>query len=466
MNAPKSNLRPETLRWQRLDREHHLHPFTNAAALGAKGARVITHAEGVYLWDSEGQKLLDGMAGLWCVNVGYGRKELADVAHRQMMELPYYNTFFQTTTPPAVELSAKLAEITPPGFNMTFYAGSGSEANDSIAKLVRYYWNRMGKPERKTIISRRFGYHGVTMAAASMSGLTPMHPQFDLPLPGFTHIDPPYWYGEGGDMDPDEFGLLRARKLEEKILEIGQDKVAAFIAEPIQGAGGLIIPPKTYWPEINRICEKYGLLLIADEVICGFGRTGQWFGSDTFGIKPDFMTLAKGITSGYVPLGAVMVGERPAKVFWEANEELVHGFTYSGHPLACAVALENIAIIEREKLVERAGQDVGPYFQKRLRELTDHPLIGEVRGVGLIAGLEIVKNKKTRERFPSARDVGTHCRNHCFENGLVMRAVRDTMVLAPPLVITRAQVDELVEKARLCFDLTARDLRAEGLWQG
>lgn len=462
----QSNLKPETQRWQQLDRQHHIHPFTDYAALAAKGARVITHGEGIYLWDSEGQRLLDGMAGLWCVNVGYGRKELADAAHRQMMELPYYNTFFQTTTPPAVELAAKLAELTPPGFNMVFYASSGSEANDSIVKLVRYYWNRMGKPERKTIISRRYGYHGVTLAAASLSGLTPMHPQFDLPLSGFLHIDPPYWYGEGGDMDPDEFGLVTARKLEQKILEVGQDKVAAFIGEPIQGAGGLIIPPKTYWPEINRICDKYGVLLIADEVICGFGRTGQWFGSDTFGIKPDFMTLAKGISSGYVPLGAVMVGERPAKVIAEANEELVHGFTYSGHPVACAVALENIAILEREKLVDHVGQDIGPYFQRRLRELGDHPLIGEVRGVGLIAGMEIVKDKARRTHFDRSLDVGTRCRNHCFENGLIMRAVRDVMVLAPPLIITHAQVDELVEKARHCLDLTARDLKAEGVWTG
>jgi putrescine aminotransferase len=454
---------PNTRRWQDLDRRHHVHPFTDFAALAAKNVRVITRAEGVYVWDSEGRKLLDGMSGLWCVNVGYGRQELADAARRQMMELPFYNSFFQTTTPPTAELAAKLAEITPEGLNLAMFCNSGSEANDSVVKLVRYFWNRKGEKNRKTIISRQFGYHGVTMAAASLSGLTPMHTQFDLPLPGFAHIEAPYWYAQGGKLSPDEFGRHAARALERKIQELGPENVAAFIGEPIQGAGGLIVPPDSYWPEIQRICRDYGILLVADEVICGFGRTGRWFGSDTFGIKPDLMVLAKGLSSGYVPIAAVMIGERVGEVITGAHEELVHGFTYSGHPAACAVALENIRVIEDEKLVERAGGSIGAYFQRRLREFASHPLIGEVRGTGLIAGMEMVADKETKRSFERKHDIGTMCRNHCFENGLVMRAVRDIMVLAPPLVIGEAEIDELMDKARHCLDLTLADVRRLGL---
>jgi putrescine aminotransferase len=455
--------RRDTARWQELDRLHHIHPFTDFAALAAKKVRVITRAKGVYVWDSEGRKLLDGMAGLWAVNVGYGRKELADAAHRQMMDLAYYNSFFQTTTVPTAELAAKLAAIAPDGLDLAMFCNSGSEANDSVVKLVRYFWNRQGQPKRKTIISRRFGYHGVTLASASMSGLTPMHPQWDLPLPGFVHIQAPYWYGEGGDMSPDEFGIHAAKALELKIQELGPETVAAFIGEPVQGAGGLIVPPATYWPEIQRICSTYGVLLIADEVVCGFGRTGRWFGSDTYGIKPDLLVMAKGLSSGYIPIAAVMVGERLGEVIANAGEELVHGYTYSGHPTACAVALENIAIIEREQLVERAGGEIGDYFQARLRELADHPLIGEVRGLGLIAGMEIVADKAMRRHFAKPGEVGLICRNHCFENGLIMRAVRDIMVLSPPLIISRGEIDEIVEKARHCLDLTLADVERQGL---
>ncbi len=443
---------------QESDAAHHLHPFTDHQGLARKGVRVITRADGVYLWDSEGHQLLDAMSGLWCVNVGYGRKELDETAARQMTELPYYNTFFQTTHPPVVALSDKLVQVAPAGLDLVSYAGSGSEANDSIAKLVRYYWNLQGQPRKKTIISRHLAYHGVTMAAASMSGLAPMHPQFDLPLPGFAHIAAPYWYGEGGDLSPEDFGRKAAGALERKLLELGPETVAAFIGEPIQGAGGVIIPPDSYWPEIQRICAAYDILLIADEVICGFGRTGAWFGSDSFGIKPDFMTLAKGLTSGYLPMAAVLMGGRVAAAFRAAGEELVHGFTYSGHPVAAAVALRNIEILEDEGLVERAGREIGPYLQARLKELEAHPLIGEVRGRGMIAAMEIVEHKPSRAHFDPRRGAGMICRNHCFENGLVMRAVRDTMVLAPPLTITRAEVDLLIERAAKCLDLTQRDL--------
>jgi putrescine aminotransferase len=296
------------------------------------------------------------------------------------------------------------------------------------------------------------------MAAASLSGLTPMHPQFDLPLPGFVKVPTVYWYGFGGDKDPNAYGLEVARKLEEKILELGADKVASFSAEPVHGAGGLMFPPDSYWPEIQRICKKYDVLLHVDEVITGFGRTGNWFGCETFGISPDIMSLAKGISSGYQPISAVALGKRVGDAIATANEELVHGFTWSGHPVACAVSLKNLEILEREKIVERVRDDIGPYFQEAVRTLASHPLVGEVRGKGLLAAIELVKDKGKREFFDKDLDVGTQCRNHCFSNGLVMRAIRDTMVLAPPLIVTREEVDEIVRLARLCFDLTARDL--------
>lgn len=456
--SSKAATHNQTKHWQALDAAHHMHPFTETRALNAKGVRVITKADGINLWDSEGHKLIDGMSGLWCVNVGYGRTELAEAAYEAMKQLPYYNLFFQTTNPAATELAAKLASLLPAGLNRIFFANSGSEANDTALKMIRYYWNLQGRPQKKIHISREYAYHGVTMAAASLSGLTPMHPQFDLPLPGFEKVPTAYWYMFGGDKDPDAYGLEVARKLEEKILELGADRVASFSAEPIHGAGGLLFPPDSYWPEIQRICKKYDVLLHLDEVITGFGRTGNWFGAQTFNITPDLMSLAKGISSGYQPISAVALGPRVGDAFATANEEFVHGFTWSGHPVACAVSLKNIEIIEREKLVERVHDDIGPYFQAKIRTLADHPLVGEVRGIGLLGAIELVKDKKKREFFPSDTNVGTLCRNHCFANGLVMRAIRDTMVLAPPLIVKREEVDEIVRLARRCFDLTASDL--------
>jgi putrescine aminotransferase len=447
-----------TKHWQELDALHHIHPFTQTNALNRKGVRVIVKADGINLWDSEGHKLIDGMSGLWCVNVGYGRTELAEAAYEAMKTLPYYNSFFQTTNPYATELAAKIASFLPAGLSRIVFANSGSEANDTALKLIRYYWNLQGKTQKKIHISREYAYHGVTMAAASLSGLTPMHPQFDLPLPGFDKVPTVYWYGLAGGKDPNEYGLEVARKLEEKILELGPDRVASFSAEPVHGAGGLMFPPDSYWPEIQRICRKYDVLLHIDEVITGFGRLGEWFGSQAFGIAPDVMTLAKGISSGYQPISAVALGPRMGDALTTANEELVHGFTWSGHPVACAVSLKNLEIIEREKLVDRVRDDIGPYFQAKIRELQSHPLVGEVRGKGLLGAIELVKDKGKRAFFDRDMDVGTQCRNHCFANGLVMRAIRDTMVLAPPMIVKREEVDEIVRIARRCFDLTAKDL--------
>lgn len=451
-----------TSEWQALDAAHYIHPFTDHAALSKKGTRVITRAEGVYLYESGGRRILDGMSGLWCVNLGYGRRELADAAYRQMQELPYYNSFFQVAHPPAIELARLLSEVTPPQFKHVFFTGSGSEANDTVVRTVRHYWNVLGQPERTVIISRHNAYHGSTMAGASLGGMKPMHEQGGLPIPGIVHIRQPYWFAEGGDLSREEFGLVAARALEEKILQIGPEKVAAFIGEPIQGAGGVIIPPSTYWPEIQRIVDKYGILLIADEVICGFGRTGRWFGSEYFGIRPDLMPIAKGLSSGYLPIGGVMVGDRVAEVMTTKAGEFNHGFTYSGHPVACAVACAAIKILRDERIVERVNDDVGPYLQRRWQELASHPLVGEARIVGLIGALELVKDKSRRQGFPDPGEVGVICRDLCIANGLVMRAVRDTMIIAPPLVITHGQIDELVEKARLALDQTQQELQRQG----
>jgi putrescine aminotransferase len=439
---------------QELDKDHHLHPFTDHKDLHKKKSRIITRADGVYIYDADGRKILDGMSGLWCVNAGYGRDELVDAAAAQMRELPYYNNFFQCAHPPAIELATLLKEVSPPQFNRVFFAGSGSEANDTIVRLVRRYWDLLGQPERHTIISRKNAYHGSTVAAASLGGMKAMHQQGGLPIPGIVHVDQPYWFGSDRSLSPDEFGLLAARSLENKINELGADKVAAFIAEPIQGAGGVIIPPDSYWPEVQRICDEYGIPLISDEVITGFGRLGEWFGADYFGIKPDLMPFAKGVTSGYLPLGGVMISDRIADVLIDKGGEFYHGYTYSGHPAACAVAIANVRILQRENLVERIKNDIGPYLQERWQKLGDHPLVGEARMVGLMGALELVKSKETLERFDEKQGVGTICRDFLVDNGLVMRAVGDTIVAAPPFVLTHEEADELIEIAWRCLDLT------------
>lgn len=447
---------------QALDSAHYMHPFTAHGELAEKGARVMVKGEGIYLWDSEGKKLLDGMSGLWCINVGYGRKELADAAYKQLLELPYYNSFFNTTTIPPVQLAKLLAEVTPPQFRHVFYAGSGSEGNDTIFRMVRWFWDLEGQPQRKVIIGRKNAYHGSTVCGTSLGGMSGMHEQGDLPIPGIAHIEQPYWFDLARDTDKDEFGLQAAGWLETKILELGPDKVAAFIGEPVQGAGGVIIPPATYWPEIQRICDKYGILLIADEVITGFGRTGNWFGCVTFGFKPDFINFAKGVTSGYVPLGGVMVGERVARVVIEKGSDFNHGYTYSGHPVACAVAIENIHIIQREKLVERVRDDTGPYLKQKFEGLKDHPLVGEAETCGLMAGLVLVKSKKPVTMFDPKLAVGMVCRGHMFGNGMIMRAVGERMIIAPPLIMTRAQIDEMIDLIRFCLDATLSDLQGRG----
>ncbi|MBY4833709.1 aspartate aminotransferase family protein [Burkholderia dolosa] len=448
-----------TADYRALDAAHHIHPFSDMGALNRAGSRVIVKADGVYLWDSDGNKIIDGMAGLWCVNVGYGRKELADAAYRQLQELPYYNTFFKTTHPPVIELSAMLAEVTPPGFDHFFYCNSGSEGNDTVLRVVHQYWRVQGKPQKKYVISRRNGYHGSTIAGGTLGGMGYMHEQMPSKVEHVVHIDQPYYFGEAQPGEtPEAFGLARARQLEAKILELGAENVAAFIGEPFQGAGGVIFPPSTYWPEIQRICRKYDVLLVADEVIGGFGRTGEWFAHQHFGFEPDLITMAKGLTSGYVPMGAVGIHARVARPIID-NGEFNHGLTYSGHPVAAAVAVANLKLLRDEGIVERAKHDTGPYFQALMRDtFAHHPIVGEVHGHGLVASLQLAEAPAERRRFANGGDVGTICRDFCFNGNLIMRATGDRMLLSPPLVISRNEIDELVSKAKQAVDATARQL--------
>jgi len=455
---------PSTEDMQASDAAHHLHPFTDMAQLNKRGARIITEANGIYLHDSEGNKLLDAMAGLWCVNIGYGRKELAEAAYRQMKELPYYNTFFMTSHPPVIALAEKIASLTPGDLNRVFFSSGGSDANDTNIRMVRHYWASLGKPDKKVIIGRKNGYHGSTVGAASLGGMAGMHAQGGLPIPDITHIDQPYWYAEGGDLSPEEFGLKTARALESEIERLGEDRVAAFIAEPVQGAGGVVIPPATYWPEIQRICDAHEILLIADEVICGFGRTGNWFGSQTFNIRPDIITIAKGLSSGYQPIGGSVVREEIAQVLEHKGGEFTHGYTYSGHPVAAAVALENLRIMQEEKIVENVRDVAAPHLAARWKELAEHPLVGEARTLGMLGALELTPDASARAPFGGpAGEIGTLCREICFANGLIMRHVGDLMIVSPPLVMTNGEIDEMADIAWKCLDQTHVEAKKRGL---
>ncbi|SDC73951.1 aspartate aminotransferase family protein [Ruegeria marina] len=452
-----------TAELQALDAAHHMHPFSANTELGREGVRVITRAKGVWLTDSEGEEILDGMAGLWCVNIGYGREELAEVAARQMRELPYYNTFFKTTHVPVIALAQKLAELAPGDLNHVFFSSGGSDANDTNIRLVRTYWQNKGQPDRNVIISRKNAYHGSSVGSSSLGGMAGMHAQGGI-IPNIHHINQPNWWAEGGDMTPAEFGLARARELEEAILELGQDRVAAFIAEPVQGAGGVIVAPDTYWPEIQRICDKFGILLIADEVICGFGRTGNWFGSQTLGIRPHIMTVAKGMSSGYVPIGASIICDEVAEVI--GMEEFNHGYTYSGHPVAAAVALENLRILEEEKIIDHVRDVAAPYLKQKWESLLVHPLVGEAKIVGMMGSIALTPDKGTRAKFAAeAGTVGYICRERCFKNNVIMRHVGDRMIISPPLVITPAEIDEMFVRIHKSLDEAHAEILERGLFR-
>lgn len=439
---------------RKLDIEHHLPAQANYGELVALGgSRIITHAEGSTIYDGEGNAILDGMAGLWCVNVGYGRDELVKAAAQQMQELPFYNTFFKTATPPTVMLATKLAEKLGGKLQHVFFNSSGSEANDTVMRMVRHYWTVSGQPKRQIFISRWNAYHGSTMAGASLGGMKHMHPIGGLPIPGVEHVMQPYRFNEGFGEDEEAFGARAAQEIEDRILRVGPENVAAFIGEVVQGAGGVIIPPKGYWKRVEAICRKYGILLVVDEVITGFGRLGSWFGFQHFDLKPDLVPMAKGLSSGYLPISAVGVSSDIVKVLREKGGEFVHGYTYSGHPVAAAVALKNLEIIEREGLVERVRDDIGPYFAKAIARLNEDPLVGETRSLGLIGAVEIVSKKGTNERFTGKEGkAGPIVRDACIRNGLMVRGIRDSIVMCPPLIITHAEIDRMV-------DIIGRSLR-------
>ncbi|WP_445003241.1 aspartate aminotransferase family protein [Halomonas mongoliensis] len=441
--------------YQALDRAHYLHPFTDFKALGEEGSRIIERAEGVYIHDAEGNRILDGMAGLWCVNLGYGREELVAAATEQMRQLPYYNSFFKTAHPPAIRLAETLCRLAPAHLNHVFFTGSGSEANDTVLRMVRRYWALKGRPEKQWVIGRHNAYHGSTVAGVSLGGMASMHAQGGPRVPKIAHVRQPYWFQEGrpAGQDPEAFGRECALALEVKIQELGEEQVAAFIAEPVQGAGGAIIPPASYWPAVKAVLARYDILLVVDEVICGFGRLGEWFGSVHYDLEPDLMPIAKGLSSGYLPIGGVLVGDRVAETLIEEGGEFFHGFTYSGHPVCAAVAQRNLELLEAEGVVERVRDEIGPYLARRWKALEAHPLVGEARSLGLIGALELV-DPESGERFDESLGVGTLCRDLCFAGGLVMRSVGDTMIISPPLVISPAEIDELIEKAHRALDAT------------
>lgn len=445
--------------YQASDAAHHLHAFVDQKALNAEGPRVMVRGEGVHLWDNDGKRYLDGMSGLWCTNVGYGRKELVDAAATQMKELSYYNMFFHTTHPSVINLSEKLFSLLGDRFSHVVYTNSGSESNEVLIRTVRRFWDVMGKPQKKVLIGRVNGYHGSTVGSASLGGMAFMHEMGDLPIPNITHVDEPYWYANGGDLTPEAFGKVAAQSLERKILELGADKVAAFVAEPFQGAGGMIFPPDGYWQEIERICRQYDVLLCADEVIGGFGRTGEWFAHRHFGFEPDLICIAKGLTSGYVPMGGLIMSRRVGEALVERGGVYAHGLTYSGHPVAAAVALANLDVLDRGGLVERTRTDTGPYLQKALRDaFADHPLIGEVQGVGAVAAIQFAKDKTTRERFANEADLTWHSRSVGFDLGVIVRSTNGRLIVAPPLVIEHVQIDELVDKMGQAVDATAKKI--------
>ncbi|NIE78457.1 aspartate aminotransferase family protein [Pantoea sp. Ap-967] len=461
MNAPfKAQLHAQrdTRDYQAGDAAHHIHAFLDQKALNAEGPRVMVGGERLHLWDSDGKRYLDGMSGLWCTQLGYGRKDLTAAAAAQMDQLAYYNMFFHTTHPAVIELSELLFSLLPGHYSHAIYTNSGSEANEVLIRTVRRYWQVVGQPAKKIMIGRWNGYHGSTLAATALGGMKFMHEMGGM-IPDVAHIDEPYWYAAGGELTPAEFGRRCALQLEEKILELGAENVAGFIAEPFQGAGGMIFPPESYWPEIQRICRQYDVLLCADEVIGGFGRTGEWFAHEYFGFQPDTLSIAKGLTSGYVPMGGLVLSQRIAEALVERGGVFAHGLTYSGHPVAAAVAIANLKALRDEGIVRQVKEDTGPYLQRILREVfANHPLIGQVQGAGLVAALQFAEDKGSRKRYANENDLAWQCRTYGFEEGVIIRSTLGRMIMAPALVANHGELDELVEKTRIAVDRTARGL--------
>jgi putrescine aminotransferase len=426
---------------QTLDARHHLHPFTNHDEMHAAGTHILTDGKGVWLHDQNGRRLLDGLAGLWCVNVGYGRRELIDAVTRQMEQLCYYPSFFNSTTEPAIRLAARLSELAPARLHHVMFSNSGSEANETALKLIRAYWKLKGQSKRTKVVTREFAYHGVTLATASMTGLPSCQTPFDLPLPGFIHVPAPHPYAANRESDRDGYARWCLDETEQAIQREGPETIGAIFAEPVQGAGGVIVPPRGYIAGLRALARKYGILFVADEVITAFGRLGAWFASDLWDLDPDLMCLAKGLTSGYLPLGATMVADDIGEVLIHGGY-LAHGFTYSGHPVPCAVALANIEVIQNDRLVERVRDDAGPFFQEKLQSFAGHPAVGEVRGCQFIGALDLVP-KGGKEALTTASMLGIKAAKLAREEGVIVRGIRDLIAIAPPLTATREEIDFL-----------------------
>ncbi len=441
--------KPHTAAAQEADRKNHMHPFTSVTEHAEGLPKLMVEGSGIHVRDNAGNTYLDAMAGLWCVNAGYGRGEIVDAISDQAGRLPYYHTFLSMGNEPAARLADRLISLAPGNMSKVFFGSSGSDTNDTQVKIVWYYHNVRGKPAKKKIIARQGAYHGSTLAGASMSGLPHMHRAFDLPLDRFIHVDAPhYWRNAPAGLSELEYSELLASNLEECIVRNGPETVAAFIAEPIQGAAGVIPPPEGYFQAIIPVLRKYDILFIVDEVICGFGRLGEWWGSDFYGLEPDLMSTAKGLTSGYVPMSASLISDRVWEVLREGSSQygpFAHGYTYSGHPVTAAAALANLEIIEGEGLVENAAK-VGAYLQESLRDaFGDHPLVGEVRGTGLIAGIELVEDQETKKNFDPALDVARRLHEFLMEEGLICRPLFNTLAFSPPLVLSNEDVDSMVE---------------------
>ena len=450
------------------DIEHCIHPYTNLKLHLEKGPLILTEGKGIYVYDQHGKEYIEGLAGLWCTSLGFGEEELVEAAARQMRKLPYYHTFAHKATNPSIDLAEKLKEIAPVPVSKVFFANSGSEANDSVVKLVWYYNNARGRPQKKKIISREKAYHGVTVATASLTGLPNCHRDFDLPLSNILHADCPYFYrlAEDGESE-EEFATRMANNLEKLIQDEGPDTVAAFIAEPVMGAGGVIVPPKTYFEKVQEVLGRYDVLMLADEVICGFGRTGNMFGCETFGIRPHTITVAKALSSAYLPISGVLLCEDLFQAMVEESVKIGifgHGYTYSGHPVPAAVAIRTIELMEERNILDHVRQ-IAPHFQERLRAFADHPLVGDARGVGLIGSVELVADKTTKRPFDPSRQVGLYCFSQAESHGLIVRAIVDTLAFCPPLIITESEIDEMFDRFARALDETEawvakNDLRA------
>ena len=435
---------------QARDRQHHLHPFTNHADLHASGTHIVLEGDGCYFVDESGRRILDGLAGLWCVNVGYNCAAIVKAVTEQMEKLPYYPSFFNSTTEPVIRVAEFLAQRAPARLNRTIFSGSGSEANETALKVIRAYWKLKGRPAKKIILTRTYAYHGVTLATTSMTGLPNCRDPFDLPLEGFVHVPGPYAYGAGTDLSPEAYGQWCFEETRRIIAETGPENIAALFAEPVQGAGGVIVPPPGYLSALRQLCRENDILFVADEVITAFGRLGDWFASCLWDLDPDLLCVAKGITSGYLPFGGTMISDEVADVLL-AGGDFAHGFTYTGHPTCAAAALANLHVIESLGLIPRVKDDIGPYFQKKLAEMRDHPAVSEARGVGLIAALELVPREGRKALTPTSM-LGLKAWALIRGEGVMVRGIRDLIAIAPPLIITHAEVDELFAGIRRGLD--------------